>query len=102
MCAPCAPSPQKQGEPSYPSFSIADEVMDAFLKEHPVDLGDVVTGRVKLKVTAMSKEKWGSRVQFDVLDLSGVKERSFDEKSPEDQFDQLKREAESDAEEKAE
>jgi hypothetical protein len=62
------PMQEKSGT-HYPSFTLRDLKMVDFLKEHPCELGDVLKGWVKLKVTGMQAGQYGKSIDFDVVDF---------------------------------
>jgi|ERR1043166_4415591 hypothetical protein len=57
----------------YPSFSIPEKLMDDFLEAHPVEFEDEVTARVKLRVTGMRQEDYGSGITLSVLSIDNIK-----------------------------
>jgi hypothetical protein len=54
---------------SYPSLTVSDGKVDELMGECPCEMGDVLTGKVKLKVTSMSDQRYGKSLSFDVLSL---------------------------------
>ena len=58
----------------FPSFSINDEKVDEFLKQHKAKLGDEITATVCLKVTHLSSDEYGKRVGFDMTEMYDIKE----------------------------
>lgn len=63
------PETKAKNEPkmSYPHLCIRDKSLEAaFGKELP-SVGEEVEATVKLKVTGVSHDEWGKRVEFDVV-----------------------------------
>lgn len=57
----------------YPNFSIPDKLVNDFLEEHPVEIEDEMTATVRLKVSSIRMDEYGSGVGFSVLAIDDIK-----------------------------
>lgn len=73
---PASPVDEKQPKITYPGFSLSDKIADEFQKECAPKLGDEYAATVRLKVTSLTQDEWGSRVGFDVLKMDDITEES--------------------------
>ena len=78
----------------FPGFSLNDKLVDEFLNEHDAKIGEEFTATVRLKTTRLSMESYGKSIGFDMLELNDISEKKFEDKSGEEQFAQLRGEAE--------
>lgn len=92
--SPAAVEPAKGKEVSYPGFCLNDKLVEQFLDENKVKMGDEFTATVRLKVVGMSDETYGKNLRFDVLELNDVTEKPFEEKDEDQQYVELKGDAE--------
>lgn len=76
----------------YPSFSISGEAVDRFCKEHKIKRNDKFKATVELELTGWNDNKYEKRLEFEVHTLD-VKEKAFEDKSSDEQFDELRNEA---------
>jgi hypothetical protein len=79
---------------SYPGFCLNDKLVEQFMEEHKVKMGDELTATVRLKVVGMSDETYGKSLRFDVLELSDTKDKPFEDKDSDEQYVELQNEAE--------
>ncbi|MDE2099799.1 MAG: hypothetical protein KGL39_21280 [Patescibacteria group bacterium] len=91
VTAPAAP----EVKTCYPSFSISGEPAKELAKELKLKPGTKTKVRavVELELTGWHDDQWDNRLCFDVLSLE-AKGKAFEDRSPDEQFDQLRREAE--------
>jgi hypothetical protein len=75
---PASPVDEKQPKITYPGFSLSDKTADQFTSENSPKLGEEYTATVRLRVTSLSSDEWGSRVGFDVTELNDVTEATED------------------------
>ena len=68
------PKDQKEPKITYPDFSLSDKSAVEFSKDHEPTLGQEYAATVRLRVTSLTADKYGSRVQFEVLELDDVAE----------------------------
>jgi hypothetical protein len=85
---------------SYPGVTLNDEVAEAFLKDHPCDLGDELTATVKLRVSSLRKDEYGHSVGFDVVALDDVKASGGEKEDAEGETEDDGDESEPDDQEK--
>ena len=79
------PSENKEPKVSYPGFSLSDKAADEFTKECEPKIGEEFAGTVRLRVTSLTDDEYGNRVQFDVVELDDLaNEKGEDEKPDED------------------
>ena len=73
-----SPTPVDEKKPkiTYPGFSLSDSSAEAFVKECEPELGDEFAATVRLKVTSLTADEYGNRVQFDVMDLDDISEET--------------------------
>lgn len=68
LTPPAGPEPKK---PSYPSFSLNDDKVDAVKGDETCAVGDEYTATVKLRVSSVSDDNYGKSLRFDVISLDG-------------------------------
>jgi hypothetical protein len=68
-------------EKSYPGFTVSDAPAKELLEQ--VELETEITATVKLKVTRLSQDRYGTSVGFDVLDIDNIKPAKGKSKSDE-------------------
>ena len=67
----------------YPSLSLDDTKAKEFLAATPSELGDTITATVKLKISGLREDQYGSSVTFDVLSLdTGKADKPGSEATP--------------------
>lgn len=57
---------------SYPSFTLRDDVAKDFLASYDCKIGDELTATIKLKVSGLRQDQFGSSVEFEALDLDNI------------------------------
>lgn len=93
-----APTPVDEKKPkiTYPGFSLSDKIAEQFTEENSPKLGDEFAATVRVKVTSLTADEYGSRVGFDVLEMDDITEEG--EETDEDR----KKAADAEAEESGE
>ena len=66
-------APEGMPETTYPSFSIPDKLVEAFLEAHPVEIEDELIAKVRLKVSSIRMDSYGSGLGLDVLSIDSIK-----------------------------
>lgn len=56
----------------YPSFSLDGDKAKEFAEESKADLNSTITGRVKLKLTGLRNDRYGSSLSFDILSIDDM------------------------------
>lgn len=65
---------EKEPKITYPGFSLSDKTADEFTKECAPKLGDEYAATVRLRVTSLTADEYGSRVGFDVMEMDDIAE----------------------------
>lgn len=75
---PTPPANSKKPKITYPGFSLSDKVATQFTDEHEPKLGSEYTATVRLCVTSLTADEYGSRVQFDIKSMDDIAEKGED------------------------
>ena len=68
------PVDEKKPKVTYPGFSLSDKLAEQFEADHEPKLGDEYAATVRMKVVSLTADEYGSRVQFDLLELDDIAE----------------------------